>query len=59
MVPSVPREGYTLNIRKRFLPERVIKHWNMLPREVAELPSQEILKRCVDMMLEDMVLWWA
>jgi len=46
---------FRLDIGKNFFTKMVIKHWYSLPMEVVEPPSLEVLKKCVDMALWDMV----
>lgn len=44
---------YRLDIRKNFFMELVVKNWNRLPKELVELPPLKVLKKHVDLVLED------
>lgn len=48
---------FRLGIRRNSLTERVVWHWNRLPRGAAGSPSLEVFQKRVDGELSSMVQW--
>ena len=46
---------FRLDMRKHFFTERVVKHWNRLPREAVDAPSLSVFERYLDNELNNML----
>ncbi|KFW07783.1 hypothetical protein N326_10023, partial [Eurypyga helias] len=46
---------FRLDIRKKFFTQRVVKHWDRLPREAVDAPSLEVFKARLDVALSNLV----
>ena len=48
-----------MDIRRKFFTQRVVTHWNRLPKEVVDAPSLEALMARLDVALGSLVWWLA
>ena len=48
-----------LDIRKKFFTQRVVKHWNRLPKEAVDAPSLQAFKARLDVALGSLGCWLA
>jgi len=49
------QKRFRLGIKKHFFTERVVKHWNRFPSEVASAPSPSVFKRHLDKALNNVL----
>jgi len=50
------RQGrFRLDIRRKFFPQRMVKHWNRLPKEAVDAPSLEAFNARLDVALGSLV----
>ena len=53
-----PRWGrFRLDIRRKFFTQRVVTHWNRLPKEAVDAPSLQALKARLDVALGSLGCW--
>jgi len=55
--PKLKEGKFRLDIRKKFFPMWVVKHWPGLPREAVAAPSLAVFKARLDGALSTLV-WW-
>ena len=46
---------FRLDVRKKFFPVRVVRHWNRSPREAVDAPSLAVFKARLDGALSNLV----
>ena len=54
---QVRQERFNLDIRRRFFTQRVVTHWNRLPKEAVDAPSLEAFKARLDVALGSLGCW--
>ena len=54
------RQGrFRLEMRRKFFSQRVVRHWNRLPKEAVDAPSLQAFKARLDVALGSLVCWLA
>ena len=48
-----------LDMRRKFFTQRMVTHWNRLPKEAVDAPSLEAFKARLDVALGSLVWWLA
>ena len=46
-----------MDIRRKFFTQRVVTHWNTLPKEAVDAPSLEAFKARLDIVLGSLAGW--
>ena len=48
---------FTLDIRRKFFTQRLVRHWNRLPREAVDVQYWEVFKTMLVVALDNLI-WW-
>ena len=48
-----------MDLRREFFTQRVVMHWNRLPKEAVDAPSLQAFKARLDVALGSLVWWLA
>ena len=48
-----------MDVRRKFFSQRVVRHWNRLPKEAVDAPSLQASKARLDVALGSLVCWLA
>mgnify|MGYP001852140921 CR=1 FL=1 len=52
------KERFRLDVRQDFFTQKVVRHWNRLPRDVVAAPSLEAFKASLDATMGSLI-WWV
>lgn len=52
---KLKEERFILDVRKKFFTQRVVKHWNILPRETVDGPFLEVFKTTLNGSLSNLI----
>ena len=54
------RQGrFRLDTGRKFFTQRVVTHWNRLPKDIVDVPSLEAFKARLDVALGSLIWWLA
>ena len=59
MVLNLRQGRVRLDIRRKFFTQRVVMHWNRLPKEAVDVPSLDAFEARLDVALGSLIWWLA
>ncbi|KFO54092.1 hypothetical protein N302_02467, partial [Corvus brachyrhynchos] len=52
---KLKEERFILDVRRKFFTQRVVRHWNLLPREAVDAPFLKVFKARLNGVLANQV----